>query len=171
MNALEKAVSRPISFGRHVTALLGANFVIATAFACSLAIFVAVRTGSVSMIVSMAFVTWIGVFVISVPASGFGFTIAWPFLRKAQSFGLVISALIGGEGGAAVFWANYAGVGKRAETTELLVAGLAGAFLGIVYWLLARPSPSRRDGAPAGMVSVASEEESPQFELGLSSEG
>ena len=99
MNALEKAVSRPISFGRHVTALLGANFVIATAFACSLAIFVAVRTGSASMIVSMAFVTWIGVFVISVPASGFGFTIAWPFLRKAQSFGLVISALIGGEGG------------------------------------------------------------------------
>jgi hypothetical protein len=165
MNALEKAVSRPISFGRHVTALLGANFVIATAFACSLAIFVAVRTGSASMIVSMAFVTWIGVFVISVPAS------AWPFLRKAQSFGLVISALIGGEGGAAVFWANYAGVGKRAETTELLVAGLAGAFLGIVYWLLARPSPSRRDGAPAGMVSVASEEESPQFELRLSSEG
>ena len=171
MKSFDVAPWRPPSFRRHVTALLGANFILATAFACLLAGLVALQTGSPSLVVSISIVTWIGVFVISAPTSGLGFTLAWPLLRKARSLGMLISALLAAEGGAAVFWANHAVVGKQPTTTETLVAAVAGAFLGVLYWLLASRETRKADGLSDGPPPLASDLDSSQLELRLSAEG
>ena len=126
---------RQISFGRHAIAILCANFIVASLFAVYTAALTAFETGSVSMVLMIAFVIWLGTFAIAAPVSGFLFTLAWPFLRKTNSLGWLVSTLIGVEGGYASIWANYAAVGKRAPAGDLTAATFMGAILGFAYWI------------------------------------
>ena len=129
--------SQPFGFKRHVTAVLGANFVTATVLAVYVGALTAFESGSPSLVLMIATVTWLGVFAIAAPASGLFFTIAFPLLRRAQARGLLLSVLLGAAGGFGSIWANYAAVGKQASGSELGTATLLGAILGGAYWIIA----------------------------------
>jgi len=137
MDTPPASASPPIGFKRHVTAVIGANFIAATALAVYGGALTALRSGSPSLVLTIATVMWIGVFAIAAPASGLFFTIAFPLLRRARERGLLISVLLGAAGGYASIWANYAAVGKAASVAELGTATLLGAILGGAYWTIA----------------------------------
>jgi hypothetical protein len=137
MFAPPASASPPIGFKRHVTAVIGANFVAATVLAVYVGGLTAFESRSASLVLMISTVTWLGVFAIAAPASGLFFTIAFPLLRRARARGLLISVLLGALGGYATMWSNYAAVAKQASASELGTATLLGAILGGVYWLIA----------------------------------
>ena len=159
----------PFRFGQHAVAVLSAAILGSTILSLLVTVGLAVSTMSRPMgpawLAGMAIATWIGVFVIALPAMAIMLSVLWPVTRKGNAASSAI-CLIGGATAGIVLAPLASARMHGASLKQILFFAATGAALAMIYLVIVRRI-GREPSAAAPVTGGVQHRNSDQFNLDI----
>lgn len=132
---------KPLRFGHHALAVLGAAMLGATVFALiwttALAVAAYGRMPGLAWVLTLAVACWLGVFIVALPGAGIALSLVFPITRRQTVAGNCICLLVGASMG--IILAPLASPKLHGATpVQLGVFALTGAAVAGFYLILGR---------------------------------
>ena len=131
--------SKPLGFGRHALAVLGAVMLGSTIFSliwsAGLAFAIGDRLPGVGWLLAMTIAAWLGVFIIALPTAGILLSLLWPITRSGTIAARGLCVLAGVTAGilaSPLASPKFAG----ATLSQMGIFALTGAVIAAIYLLI-----------------------------------